>query len=121
MTIKGPVKAWWSRLPVGSTPTIQHSAQVLCLAAGLTTKSGEVVFHSGHRFHALINLDASSSCENYGVEVAVIVGDDLRILNQGENEYEAWVKEATTWEPPLDPHSYEYRYYDQSDDGWSLH
>ena len=97
---------------------------------GFTTKSGEVIFHSGHRFHALVNLDASSSYENHGVGIAVVSGEKIMILNQGENDYEAWIREAATWDPPPDPYPYRYRYYDQSDaerdhhvgdDGWSLH
>ena len=98
---------------------------------GFTVKSGELLTASGQHFYALMELDASSSYENFGCGVAV--GDPtsrtFRLLWQGDDDFEAWVQEAKAEDPGFEFFPYRYRYFDRSDaerdhhvgeDGWSI-
>lgn len=96
---------------------------------GFTVKSGELLTASGHHFYALMELDASSSYENYGCGVAVGRGSDFRVLWQGDEDFEAWIEEAKAGNPGFEFFPYRYRYFDRSDaerdhhvgdDGWSI-
>ena len=99
---------------------------------GFTIKSGEVVFASGHHFHALIQLDTDSSYENWGIAVAVLEGDQVKLLWQDDEDFEerlgSVVKTLDPDGPLLEIFPYRYHYYDHSDadrdhhvgdDGWS--
>lgn len=95
---------------------------------GFTFKSGEVRAASGHVFHALIELDASSSYENWGVGLAVVEDGRLRIVWQLAPGFDEWL-ERERRDSGLALFPYRYRYYDRSDaerdhhtgpDGWSV-
>lgn len=98
---------------------------------GFAIKSGELATASGHRFYALMELDASSSYENWGCGVAVgsFAGEDFRLLWQGDDDFDAWIAEAKNQDPAFEFFPYRYRYFDRSDserdhhvgdDGWSV-
>lgn len=96
---------------------------------GFTVKSGELLTASGHHFYALIELDASSSYENWGCGVAVGPAENFRLLWQGEDDFEAWIAKTKGEDPDFEFFPYRYRYFDRTDaerdhhvghDGWSL-
>lgn len=82
---------------------------------GFTVKSGELLTASDHHFYVLMELDASSSYENFGCSVAVLQGEDFRILWQGDDDFEAWIAEAKAEDPGFEFFPYRYRYFDTSD------
>ena len=96
---------------------------------GFTVKSGELLAASGHHFYVLMELDASSSYENFGCGVAVGPAEEFRLLWQGDENFEAWIEEAKAEDTDFEFFPYRYRYFDQTDaerdhhvgdDGWSI-
>ena len=96
---------------------------------GFTLKSGELLTASGHHFYALMELDASSSYENWGCGVAIGPAENFRLLWQGEDDFEAWIAKTKGEDPDFEFFPYRYRYFDRTDaerdhhvgdDGWSL-
>ncbi len=106
---------------------------------GFVLKSGELLTASGHRFYALMALDATSSYENHGCTVAVpndaaeLEGEDpadrFRLYEQGEPDFYSWIARAKASDPGFEFFPYRYRYFDVSDaerdhhagdDGWSV-
>lgn len=96
---------------------------------GFTVKSGELLTASGHHFYALMELDASSSYENWGCGVAIGPAENFRLLWQGDDDFEASIQDVKSEDPSFEFFPYQYRYFDQSDaqrdhhvgdDGWSI-